>query len=195
MGDDRPPADPDKVMDEGLDVLHGVGLQRRRGQRVIGLVGPFRHVVETLPNDPKALAHLFDPHQRPGVTISGVGGRNIEIEVLVTSIGALFSEIPLETAGPQIRSRDPPLDGLVAGVGAHPLGARFEDPVLHHHVVVLVEPSRQIVEEIGHQALPPMWEIVGDAADPEPARVHASTANGFDDVEDPFAIHEHEEDR
>ena len=76
-----------------------------------------------------------------------------------------------------------------------PDGARLHDAVVHHQPVVLVQPRGQVVEEVAHRPLPPVGQVLGDAADAEPVRVHARPADGRDDgVEEPLAVLEHVED-
>ena len=92
---------------------------------VVGLVGAFGHVVDALRDDPQRLPHLLDPHERPVVAITLLSERDLELEPLVAGIGFFLPEIPVETACPQTRAGDSPLDGLLARVGAHPFRARF----------------------------------------------------------------------
>src|SRR6185312_8033591 len=80
-GNDRPPAHTQKVGDEGLDVVHGPLLERRRGESMERLVGTGRHVVGALLDDAQALPHLLDPNDRAVVAITVLGGWNVELEL------------------------------------------------------------------------------------------------------------------
>ena len=53
---------------------------------------------------------------------------------------------------------------------ADALGARLEDPVLHHLLVVLAQPRRQVLQEVADQAVPAFRQVLRDAADAEPVR-------------------------
>ena len=162
---------------------------------MIRLVVPGGHVLEALVDDAQALAYLLDAHQRAVVAIALPGDGNVEVELVVARVGPLLAKIPIETAGPQAGAGDAPVDGLRRGVGADALGARLEDAVLHHDLVVFREPVRHVVDEVPHHALPALGQVVSDAADAEPARVHASAAHRLDDVEDALAVVERVEDR
>src|SRR6185437_12480557 len=94
--DDRPPAHIEEMCDEGLDVVHRMVFEGRRGQRVPRLVRTVRHVIETLPHYAQALAHLLDAHCRTVVAVAVTAGRNLEFELFVTRIGPLLAIIQLE---------------------------------------------------------------------------------------------------
>src|SRR2546425_9568646 len=142
--DDGPPAHAEKMGDEGLDVPHRALLQRGSGQGMIRLVRAGRHVLEALPDDPQTLPHLLDPHDRARVAVAARGRGDVELELLVAGVGALLPKVPLEAAGPQVRTGHSPLDRLIEGHRSDAHGAGLEYAVLHHDLVVLVEPPRQV---------------------------------------------------
>ena len=57
------------------------------------------------------------------------------------------------------------------------------------------QPRREVGEEVAHQPSQPSRQVLGHAADAEPARVHAAAADRLDDAEDALAVVEHVEDR
>ena len=59
--------------------------------------------------------------------------------------------------------------------------------------VVLVEARRHVGDELAHHLLPAVRQVLRDAADAEPARVHAGAADGLDDAEGLLAVGEHVE--
>src|SRR5262245_6386227 len=189
----RPPTHAQEMRDQRLYVLHRAFLNRRRRQRVVRFIRPGGHVVETLLDDPQALAHLGHADDGAVVTIAAFGRGNVELELIVAGIGALLTEVPLESAGAQARAGHAPLDGLVQRVSAAADGARFEDAILHDHLVVLAQPPPHIRDEIADQLVPTPGQVLRDAADAEPARVHAPAADGLDYVEDALAVGEHVE--
>src|SRR5262245_32305055 len=191
--DHRPPAHTQKVSDQRLDVLHRAFFDRRRRQRVVRFIRPGGHVAQTLLDDPQALAHLGHADDGAVIAISAFGGGDVELELIVAGVGALLSEVPLESACAQARAGHAPLDGLVQRVGADADCARLEDAVLHDHLVVLVQPAPHVRDEIADQPVPTPGQVLGDAADPGPARVHASATDGLDDIEDALAVGEHVE--
>ncbi len=60
--------------------------------------------------------------------------------------------------------------------------------------VVFPQPRGQVPEKVLHQAVPPLRQVLGDAADAKPVRVHPRPADRLDDVEHMLAIGEHVED-
>src|SRR5262245_32430628 len=187
----RPPAHAQKMRDQRLDVPHRSFLDRWRRQRMVRFVWAGGHVVEALLDDPQALTHFGHTHHRAVVTIAAFGGGDVELELIVAGVWPLLAEVPLESTGAQAWAGHAPLDGLVQRVGADADGARLEDAVLHDHLVVLVQPAPQIRNEIADQPVPTLRQVLRYAADAEPTRMHAAAADGFDDVEDAFAVGEH----
>src|SRR5665213_2495044 len=74
--DDRPPAHIEEMCDEGFDVVHRMVFEGRRGQRVSRLIGTLGHVLEALPHDAQALAHLLNAHGGAVVTVAVTAGWN-----------------------------------------------------------------------------------------------------------------------
>jgi len=138
------------MIDERLDVMHRPLFARRRRQRMVRLVVALGHVLQTLIDNPEALAHLFDTDPCPIVTVAPLRRGNIEIELLISGVGPLFPEIPIKTASSESRPGNAPVDRLLQGVGADPLGAGLENAVFHDDLFVLVEARRQVVEEFPH---------------------------------------------
>ena len=58
-----------------------------------------------------------------------------------------------------------------------------------------MEPGRQVIKEVSHQPVPSLRQVLRHAADAKPARMHASAADGLDDIEHPLAVGEHEKYR
>src|SRR6202142_2826511 len=92
--DYRSPAYPEKMVDERFDIVHGTFLQRRPGQRMAGFVWAVRHVVEALPDDAEALAHLFYSDHSPVITVAIHGCRDLELELIVSAVGPLLPHVP-----------------------------------------------------------------------------------------------------
>src|SRR5690606_22520613 len=119
----------------------------------------------------------------------------VELEVLVAGIGALLAHVPAEAGGTKPGAGDSPLHCFGGAVRTDPLGPRLEDAVAERHAVVLAKPRRHPPEERPHFLLPPAREILRDPANTKPARMHASAADGLDDLEHALAIREHVEHR
>src|SRR5665213_3086815 len=193
--DDWPPAHIEEMCDEGFDVVHRMVFEGRRGQRMPRLVGTLRHVLEALPHNAQALAHLLDAHGSAVVAVAVLAGWNVEFELFVTRIGPLLPIIPLEATGPKPGAGHTPIDRFFDVVGADALGTSLEDAVLHHERIVLVEPRRHVIEEFPNQTVPALRQILRNPADAEPARMHPESADRLDDFEGALTIGEHIEHR
>src|SRR3989442_1072184 len=108
--------------------------------------------------------------------VAARGRGDVELELLVAGVGALLPKVPLEAAGPQVRTGHSPLDRLIEGHRSDAHGAGLEYAVLHHDLVVLVEPLRQVIDEVADELVPSARQILGHSADAEPARVHPPAA-------------------
>src|SRR5580658_10524688 len=89
----RTPGHGEEVRDQGFDVLEHALARRRAGERVIGLVGSRGHVLEALADDAAALAQFLDPNDASIVGVAVLANRYLELEVLVTGIGACLAVI------------------------------------------------------------------------------------------------------
>src|SRR5665213_3812279 len=141
----RTPTHSKKVRDQGFDVVHGSFLERWTCQWLGRLICALGHVVHALFDDAQALTHLFNAHRGAVVAVPMPACGNVEFELLVTGIRLLLAEVPLESAGAQIGTRDTPFDGLLRGEYSDAFGSRLEDPVLHDFLVVLDQARRQVL--------------------------------------------------
>ena len=191
----RSPANTEKMVDQGIDILQGSFFGRRGGERMVGFIRPLGHVLEALANDAQTLADLIDPYTAAVVAVAPVGGADLKIIILVAGIGTVFAPVPVESGGTQAGAGHAPLDRLGAAVAANPLATAFDQAVVHHQGFVLVEPGGHIVDELAHHLVPAQRQILGDAADAEPARMHSRSGECLDNAEQLFAIDKHVEDR
>src|SRR5678816_4776206 len=97
------------IRDSGLFFEWGA---RQRLDRLVCALG---HVVHALFDDAQALTHLFNAHNGAVVAVPLPASGNVEFELLVTGIRLLLAEVPLESAGAQIGTRDTPLNGFLRG--------------------------------------------------------------------------------
>src|SRR5260370_6689656 len=167
------------MVDERFDVMHGARLWwwRRKGMVRIGRSAGA--VVDALLDNPEALAHLLDVYGRTIVTVARAANRYIELELVVAGIGLFLAKIPIETARAQVWTCHSPLNCFFDGAASNTLRARFEQTVAHHSALVLVEPGRQVVQEVSEQAVPSAWQVLGHTTNAEPVGVHAGTADRF----------------
>ena len=178
-------------MNQGFNVLQRVFLGRRSGQAVIALVGPFRHIVQALADDAQALPYLLYPHHRPVVAVALVADGHLELELVVAAVRAIAAQVEVHPRRPQRGAGDTPFQRLPGAVAADVHGALLEDAVIHGHHLVVIQARRHAVDEFPHQPIPAARQVLGDTADAEPGRVHASAGNGLDDAEQAFAVGEH----
>ncbi|MNS46032.1 hypothetical protein D3C72_785150 [compost metagenome] len=182
--------------DQGLDVLQGALFGRRRGEGVIRLEGPLRHVLHALLYDAHALADLLDAHGGAIVSIPVAAHRHLELELIVAGIRAPFAHVEVEAGGPQTAPRGAPGERLRRVVGGDADGATAQYAVAHGGLFILHQalgqPAQQVVLD---EAGPAGGQIVGHAADAEPGRVHAGARDGLDDGVDLLPVGEGEEDR
>src|SRR5580658_9705444 len=80
------PGHGEEVGDQGFDVLQHALAWRRASERVIGLVGPCGHVLETLANNVAALAQFLHPNDTSIVGVAALANGYLELEVLVAGI-------------------------------------------------------------------------------------------------------------
>src|SRR5258708_11897959 len=142
------------MVDEGFDVVHGPRLWWWRGKRMVRIAWSAGHIVDALLDNAEALAHLRDVYGRAIVTVARAASRYIELELVVAGIGLFLAKIPIETAREQVWTCHSPLNCFLDGAASNALRARFEQTVAHHSALVLVEPGRQVVQEVSEQAVP-----------------------------------------
>jgi len=53
----------------------------------------------------QTLAHLFDAYRPAVIAVAVATGWDIELELLISGVGLLLAEVPLEAAGAQTRAR------------------------------------------------------------------------------------------
>ncbi len=152
-------------------------------------------MLEALLDDLQALAHLahLDHAAVVGVTVDRQ--RHLELEVLVAGVGACLANVEVATGGAQAGAGSTPLQRLLGVVGGNALGTADEDAVLQRGLFILGEALGHPVEEFAHQLVPAARQVVGDAADAVPGRVHAETGDGFDHLVGALAVGEGEEHR
>ena len=183
------------MVDERLDVFHRPLLGRRRGQSMVRLVRSGRHVLYALPDNAQTLANLLDAHQGAVEHIAVLRRRHIEFELVVAAVGPLLAQVPVAPRGSERRPRYAPVKPLGCGIGADADGAALQDLVLQRHLFVVIETFRHVVDEVEDHPVPTFGQVLGDAADPEPARMHASARDRLDDGKETFPVREHVQNR
>src|SRR5882757_3340741 len=140
----RAPAHAKKMMDERFDVMHGVRLGWRRGKRMLRIARASWHVVNALLDDAKALADLLYVHDGAVIAIARAASRYVKFELIVAGVRLLLSEVPLESAGTQVRACHAPFNGFLNCAASNALRSLFEQIVAHNDAIVLIEPGWQI---------------------------------------------------
>ena len=107
------------MMDQGFNVMRCFVFDRRRGHRMIRFVGAGWHIIQALFDNPYALAHFFNTHQRPVVDITLVEDGHLEIELIIAAIRAVLSPVEVYARRTKSRTRDTPIECLLFGKDAN----------------------------------------------------------------------------
>src|SRR5260370_36048773 len=180
------------MVDERFDVVHGARLWWWRGKRMVRIAWSAGHSVDALLDSPEALAHLLDVYGRTIVPVARAVNRYIEFELVIARIGLFFTKIPIETARAQVWTCHSPLNCFFDGAASNALRARFEQTVAHDSALVLVEPGRQVVQEVSEQAVPSAWQVPGHTTNTEPVAVPSRTPHPFNKVQPSSPAPEHD---
>ena len=86
--DYRPPTHTQEVSDQSFNIMQHAFARWWRGQRMIGLNRPRRHVVHALFDNAQTLAYLVHPHAAAVVAIAVHCRRHFKVEVLIAAVGA-----------------------------------------------------------------------------------------------------------
>ena len=181
---------------QGFDVLQRALFRRRRGQRMIRLERAFRHIVEALLKNTQALAQLFHFQHHAGVAVrNATAGRDFEVEVFVTRVRTPFTHVEADTGCTQAGTGSAPLQRFFGGISSNADGAAFQNGVTQRRFLVGIKTLRHPLKEFTQQAIPAARQVVRDAANTEPGRVHTETGNRFHQIIDFLAVGKGEEDR
>src|SRR5262249_1966689 len=160
-----------------FDVVHRALFRRRSRQGVCRFVRPGRHVVEAITDDAQTLAHFFDTDDTAVIRVAVDRRRYVERNLIVASIWTAFAQIPVESS----RARPGPghahWELFLRVVSTDADGTPLQIFFLHHHFFVVTKPRRQIVDKVAHHTAPTRRQILRDAADAKPTRVHAPAGN------------------
>src|SRR5690606_16324871 len=189
----RPPTGTQEGVDQGLNVEVAARPAGWGCEWMLGLVGAWGHVVHALANDTQALADLLHAHRTAVIAVTIDRNGHLEIEVLVATVGSLLAVVPLHAGGAQAGTCDAPVERLAGGVDTYSLGAALDDVVVQHHAIVVLQARRHEVEQFANRLVPPSGKILGHPSNPEPARMHAGSADRFDDIEHTLPLNEHVE--
>ena len=156
----------------------------------------FRHVIEALLKNAQALAQLFYFQHHAGVAVrDATPGRDFEVEVFIARVRTPFTHVEVDTGGAQACAGGAPLQRLFGGIGCHADGTAFQNGVAQGGLLIGVQTLRHPLEELTQQAIPATRQIVRDAADAEPRRVHTEPGNRFHQIVNFLPIGKGEEDR
>src|SRR5258708_20864934 len=77
----RAPTYPQEMVDERLNIVHGARLGWWRGEGMVRIAEAVRHLVDALLDNPQALAHLLDMHDRAVIAVARAANGNVEFEL------------------------------------------------------------------------------------------------------------------
>ena len=170
--------------------------RRRRRQRVIRLERAFRHVIEALLKNAQALAQLFHFQHHAGVAVGdATAGRDFKVEVFIARIRTPFTYVEADAGRAQARAGGAPLQRFFGVVGGNPFRTTDQDGVAQRGLFIGIQTLRHPLEEFTQQAIPTAGQVVRDAADTEPGRVHTEAGNCFHQIVDLLAVGKGKEHR
>src|SRR4029079_6045001 len=120
--------------------------------------------VEALPDDASGLSHLLDADDVAGVRVAALARRHDEVELLVALVRLRAAQVPLDARGAEHRAGQAPLDALLAGDDAHADGAALPDAVVRQELLVVVDPRREVRDELGDAIRPPGSQVERQSA-------------------------------
>ena len=100
------------------------------------LIGPARQVLDHLPQDARALPHLFQPNEVAIVAVARRSDDHFEIVVLVIEIGMFAPQIVFDSAAAQIRPGKSVGDGAVSWDDADVLRAIDENAIARQELSI-----------------------------------------------------------
>src|SRR5262245_42968415 len=131
-----------------------------------GHVFPVRNVdrtawqlIDGLPQNSRALAHLFDSHQVTIVAIARGADDHLEIVLVVIEIRMFAAQIVFDSTSSQVWSRDRVRDRALLGDDADVFCAIDENLVPGQQSVAFVETRTKVVEEFFELRNKTFWKI------------------------------------
>ena len=107
-----------------------------------------RHFVEQLPQNVRALPHLFQAHQIAIVAVARGADRDLEIVFFVIEIRMLPAQIVIDAAAAQVRAGEAVGDGAIFRDHADVARAIDEDAIPREEVIDFVELRDEVVEKL-----------------------------------------------
>jgi len=174
-------------MNLGLDIFFA-GITLRVGIAIIvGHIETIRHIGGGLFNDAQTLAHFVETHQVTGKAAAGRLGRYVEVKTIVTGVGHLFAQIPVDAARTQVGSGHTPVNRFVEGGNTNAFGARPEDRAIGEHAIKFINALVKVAGKNIDIVFPAIRQVHRQPADTEPGRMHTPTGYLLDDIENLFA--------
>ena len=162
----------------------------------LGLDGPGRQSVEQLIDDLGRLASLLQAYPVPSERVAVGVGPHLPVSVLPCQrIVLVASQVPVDAAGPGVRTRQAVLHGDVARDHPDPPRARLEDGVGHEQRLELVAEVTQLLHDPLALVDPALGKVVFQATDAVEVGVEPTARHCFHEVEDVLAVAEGEENR
>src|ERR1035437_2223547 len=156
------------MSDKCFNICHGFIFPWWYCQRMICYIMAGWHVIYALLNDSQTLAHLFHTYQGPVVAVTIFPEGNIKFKFIYSGIWSFLTVIPVITGGPESRSGNSPLDGLLSSIHSYTYCSCFKNPVFNNYVIKFFKSLWQIIYKILHELVPSIWQIMGNATNSEP---------------------------
>ena len=171
-------------MNQAFDIFEHILSLRNHVTVIIGHIKAGGHIVGGLFNYIQALSHFFDAYQITSITIPAGCGGNFEFKIFVARIGHFFAQIPFQPAASQIGPGHPPVHCILQRNAADTLGAGLEDGVFTDQILVFLQALREYFDKFINGRFPPLGQVRGHPADPEPGWVQSASGDVLDNIED-----------
>ena len=150
----------------------------------------FRHSIERLPHDIDRLAQFGHPAHVTIKHVAFCAQRHLELEILVTRVGHVPTQVEIHTASAQRRPARAQRNRIFCAELRNALGAHHPDRIPGQQVLVFVDPGREAARKIAHPFEKSDRRLERNASDSEIGGHHALPADHFEYTQDVFALAE-----
>jgi hypothetical protein len=194
------------VVDQGLhrgahdvlDVVQGVAetvgaereLRRPGDLLVTDHHGTRLQPVQALLDDVQRLVHLLQPYEVAAVGVGGVGGRDLEVVVLVAAVRLGLAQVVRQPGGAQHRARDAECHAAGQVEIADVDHAGLEGGVSGGELVVLLEVLAELLDRLAYGVHGARGQVLGEAAGADEGVVHAQAGDQLVQIENQLTIAE-----
>src|SRR5256714_15045749 len=155
-----------EMMNQLLHLGHDARFWRQHVFPIDDIDRAFWQFPDDLPQNARALPHLFHANEVAIVTIASAADDDIEIVFLVVEIRMFATQIVVDATSPQVRTRERVSDRAITRDHADVPRAIDEDTVTRQQFVDFVELRNEIVEKFlkrGNERLRQITDLAADS--------------------------------